>query len=611
MKNRLISYAFLKLRLKLIMSFFNNLKILNKLVIIFLVLSIIPFLVLGIFTFSKSSEVIMQEASDNSRQIVRQVSEKIDYNIKDVDKNTLLFVRNSQTQNILNSNFSKETLYKRKENQMEIESAMQTFLNTRNEIESIYIYRTDGDEFYIDNSTYNKEVRKRIVMKRTQISARAEMKNGKNDWISLNLDKGLITASRAIYDTINLNRLGLLVINIQEKYLRDLYSNIEMSPNSFFIIKNQSGEIVSTNSKLNSEELSNIIINMQKDDYNLDFTYNGKYFIAKSSCEYTGWEVLGFIPKSELVSGINKLGSNIILICVICAIISVILLVLLSSYIINPIMKLTKLMKKVEQEDFTVKAEIYSKDEVGELTNVFNNMIAKIRYLIEEVYKQQIVKKEAEFKLLQAQINPHFLYNTLDSINWIAKINGVEDISKMVVALGQLMRVSIAKGKRSVTLEQELEYINNYLVIQVMRYRDKFKVILEIDEVSKKCIVPKMLLQPIVENALVHGIERKTGKGYVIIRAVTESGNLLIDVNDDGQGMSGDKCKEILKIGDSDINTLKDEIHTGIGISNVDQRIKMLYGQEFGINIQSELGKGTKVRICLPIVIGEYEVKND
>ena len=267
------------------------------------------------------------------------------------------------------------------------------------------------------------------------------------------------------------------------------------------------------------------------------------YFITNSSCEYTGWEVLGFIPKSELLGGINKLGSSIFLIGIICAIVSIILLVLLSTYIINPIIKLTKLMKKVEQEDFSVKAEIYSKDEVGELTNVFNKMIGKIRYLIEEVYKQQIVKKEAEFKLLQAQINPHFLYNTLDSINWIAKIKGVEDISKMVVALGQLMRVSISKGKSSVTLEEEMEYINNYLVIQGMRYRDKFKVIMEIDEISKKCIVPKMLMQPIVENALVHGIERKIGKGSILIQAISEYGNLLINVIDDGLGMNEEKCK--------------------------------------------------------------------
>jgi two-component system, sensor histidine kinase YesM len=604
LKNKLNSYTYLKLRLELTVNYFKNLKILNKLIIIFLILTIIPFLILGILTFSKSSAVIMQEVSNNSKQIVRQVSDKIDYNMKEVDKNTLLFVWSSQTQTILESNFSKETLHKRKENQMELESTMQTFLNTRNEIESIYIYRTDGDEFYIDNSTYNKEVRKRLIMKRTQIAESSEMQNGKNVWISLNLNKGLITGSRVIYDTINLNKLGLLIINIQEKYLRDLYSNIEMSPNSFFIIKNQSGEVVSTNSKLNSEEINNLNKNLQKVDYNSDFTVNGNYFIVKSNCEYTGWEVLGFIPKSELVGGIIKLGSSIFVIGIICAIISIILLVLLSTYIFNPIKKLTKLMKKVEQEDFSVKAEIYSKDELGELTNVFNKMIEKIRYLIEEVYKQQIVKKEAEFKLLQAQINPHFLYNTLDSINWIAKVNGVEDISKMVVALGQLMRVSIAKGKSSVTLEEDLDYINNYFIIQRMRYRDKFKVTTEIDEVTKKCIVPKMLLQPIVENALVHGIEKKMGKGSILIRAGIESGNLLIDVIDDGLGMNEEKCKEILKIEDLDINISKDEIHTGIGVSNVNRRIKMLFGQEFGISIQSEPGKGTRVQICLPKEFG-------
>lgn len=587
-------------------EYFKNLKIQYKLIAIFLVLLIIPFSVLGLLSYYKSSSVILQDVTENSRQIVKQVSDKIDYNMKEIDKNTLLFVWSSQTQAILSSLYSQETLYKRRANQMELESAIQTFLNTRLEIESVYIYREDGDEFFIDDSTYNKDIRKRIIMKRTEIITEAENLKGRNNWITINKDKDLITGTRIIYDTINLNKLGVLIINIQEKYLRNLYNEAKLSPNSFFIIKNKAGEIISTNSKLNDDEINEVISNAKTEsksikDIKTSVTGNGKFFIVGQTSEFTGWEVLGVIPADELLGGIKQIGSWILLTGIVCAVIATLLLLFFSSYILQPIRGLMKLMKKVEQEDFSVKAEPMSKDELGELTVVFNKMIEKIRYLIEEVYKQQIIKTEAEFKFLQAQINPHFLYNTLDSINWIAKINGVEDISRMVVALGQLMRISIAKGKGIITLEKELDYINNYLIIQSMRYRDKFKVDINIDDNVKKCVVPKLMLQPIVENALVHGIEKKLGKGNIIVKAQARANALYINVIDDGMGMDNVQIEEVLQIEGIDNVENEDGEHTRVGISNVNRRIKMMYGNGYGVSIESEVGKGTDVQICIPI----------
>ena len=587
-------------------GYFKNIKIQYKLIIIFMVLIIVPFSVIGILSYYKSSDIIMNETINNSNLIVRQISDKIDYNMKEMDKNILLFLWGTQTQNILKSHFSKETLYKRKENQMELEAATQTFLNTRLEIDSVYIYREDGDEFYIDDSPYKMDIRNRIIMKRSNITAEAEKHNGGNCWMTWNLDKGVISSGRIIYDTINLTKLGLIIVNIQEQYFRSIYDRVHLTPASFFVIRDKSGEIISTNSGFKTEDTNKILKNItveKKREMELisSSTDGNKYFIARQTCEFTGWEVLGIIPQEELFGGISRIGSWILLTGLICGAISTVLLLLLSSYILQPVKRLTRLMKKVEQEDFSVKAEPESKDELGELTVVFNKMIEKIRYLIEEVYQQKIVKQEAEFKLLQAQINPHFLYNTLDSINWIAKMNGVEDISKMVVALGQLMRISVSKGNRFITLEQELEYINNYLVIQKMRYRDKFKVHVEVGDSLKKCIVPKLMLQPIVENALVHGIEKKIGKGNIYIRAVEDNGNLLLSIVDDGVGMDRNTLEDIMKRESITAEENTDFIHTGLGMPNVDKRIKMMYGNMFGLRIDSEAGKGTEVHILLPL----------
>ena len=590
---------------------FKDLKIQYKLIAIFMVLIIVPFSVLGILSYYKSSDIIMKETMNNSNQIVRQIADKIEYNMMEMDKNVLLFLWGSQIQNILKGDFSKETLYKRKANQMELEAAIQTFLNTRLEIESVYIYRADGDEYFIDDSPNKKDIRKRIIMKRWDIMSNAEKLNGKNYWMTWNLDKGMISSGRTVYDTINLTKLGLIIVNIQEKYFKSIYDGVHLSPTSFFVIRDKAGEIISTNSSIKQEDIYKILSNMSVSrQRNMELMSSssdrGRYFIVSEVCDFTGWEVLGVIPQEELLGGIFQIGSWILFIGLVCGVISTILLLLLSSYILQPIKRLTRLMKRVEQEDFSVKAEAESKDELGELTVVFNKMIEKIRYLIEEVYQQKIVKQEAEFKLLQAQINPHFLYNTLDSINWIAKMNGVEDISRMVVALGQLMRISVSKAKKFMTLEQELEYINNYLVIQGMRYRDKFRVNISIPDSLKKCIVPKLMLQPIVENALVHGIEKKLGKGIIYIKAAEEEGGLSIDVADDGVGMDRDTLCQILKKESTDDGENTDYIHTGLGIHNVDKRIKMMYGGQYGLKIKSDIGKGTEVRIFLPI---RYESK--
>jgi len=588
-----------------IAKYFINLSIRYKLILIYIPLTIIPFLVLTGMSYFKSSSIILREAVMNSEQLVKQVADKVDYNFKEIDKNMLLLAWDDKTMNILKSHYSVETLSKRKANQIELEAAMQTFLNTRLEIESVYIYRHDGDEYYIDQTTFNKDVRKKILMKKTELISEAEEYMGKNKWIAMNLEKGLITGIRIIYDPITLEKLGILITNVQESYLRSLYDDIRVNKNSFFVIRDVDGTILSTNSSLNEREIYSILKGMKSStgqlaNYTSSLNVSGKFFIIGRTCNFTEWEILNIIPRDELLEGIRQNRVWIFLVALLCIIISTLLLLLFSSYIVNPIKQLIKVMKKVEKEDFSVSAEPTSQDEFGELTLVFNKMIKRIRYLIEEVYQQKIIKQEAEFKLLQAQINPHFLYNTLDSINWIAKMNGVEDISKMVIALGQLMRISISKGKKEITLAQEIEYINNYLLIQSMSYRDKFKVVIDVEEDMKNCILPKLILQPVVENALVHGIEKKLGKGVLIIKASCQSSKLVIDVIDDGVGMDPVQAKKILEYESAVVGEGENEIHTGIGISNVNKRIKIIYGNDYGVDIISEIGKGTDVRIVLP-----------
>jgi len=250
------------------------------------------------------------------------------------------------------------------------------------------------------------------------------------------------------------------------------------------------------------------------------------------------------------------------------------------------------------------------------LSEHFNKMVLQVQKLIQEVYQEQYLKQKAELKSLRAQINPHFLYNTLESINWMARIRNVPEIGDMVKALGDLMRASIS-GDDFVTLHDEVTNITNYLKIQKFRYGDRLEVSIGISPETGKIIVPKLILQPIVENSIVHGLEEKLEDGHIEISSTLENGDVIIIIRDDGVGMEKEKADHLNRLFSEyqpgpavsaasakvdirkDIGS-RDDMHTHIGLINVDRRIKMYYGAGYGLSVSSVKGEGTCVRAVLP-----------
>jgi two-component system sensor histidine kinase YesM len=257
---------------------------------------------------------------------------------------------------------------------------------------------------------------------------------------------------------------------------------------------------------------------------------------------------------------------------------------LLTKYISNPVNKLAKLMSSVENGDRTVKFNVKYNDEIGHLGTSFNNMVNEIHRLIDKVYKEKYLLKEAEFETLKAEINPHFLYNILNSINWMAKMGKCDDVSKMITTLGSFLRYNISKKEDVVTIDEDIKQVENYLQLQKMRYGDKFSTQIYIDPEIRQHKILKLLIQPIVENAIVHGIEPKIGKGLIKINGIKDNKNICFEVMDDGIGMNK--------------STSTGE---GLGLQNVDKRIKIHYGEEYGVYIET-LNNITCVKILIPYV---------
>jgi two-component system sensor histidine kinase YesM len=230
-------------------------------------------------------------------------------------------------------------------------------------------------------------------------------------------------------------------------------------------------------------------------------------------------------------------------------------------------------------------------------------MIEEIQKLIDMVYREQQSKREAELKTLQEQIKPHFLYNTLDTIRWMAEEHAAGDIVEVVGALTSLFRIGLAGGKEMICVRDEMEHVRSYLIIQKARYEDKFDFTLAAEDDVMPCMVLKLTLQPIVENAIYHGIKERRGRGTVHVQALRRDGMLVLRVTDDGIGMNAEKLAELRALLQTE--HAESSAHGGYGLSNVNERIRLSFGEAYGLHFVSAPGGGTTVEILLPLIAAE------
>lgn len=271
----------------------------------------------------------------------------------------------------------------------------------------------------------------------------------------------------------------------------------------------------------------------------------------------------------------------------------------LSRSIYTPIKKLHDVTRTITRNDLQALVTGDNVDEITELGMSFNIMIGKIRELLDSKIKEQENLKKAELRALQAQINPHFLYNTLDTIIWMSQANKNEQVIEIVSALSKFFRISLSKGKDWITIAEEIERTRSYLTIQKMRYRDILDFNIEMDEAVANNTILKLILQPLVENALYHGIKNKRQGGTITIRAKQKNENeILLEVEDDGIGFTAEKLAQLKTELDDDSGDIRME--SGFGIGNVNNRIRLYYGKKFGLSVRSEYNTGTCVTLVIP-----------
>lgn len=427
---------------------------------------------------------------------------------------------------------------------------------------------------------------------------------GPNRHSFFDTDDEVISLSREVQSYENGTFRGVILINLNMNKITEICNSFQEKQENFICIINDKGELVyeqqngrerfAFDEKENRQELNTALGKTKESCFRLN--YRGeKYLVTRTDMKTTGWTLISMVPYKSVMAETMAISGVMILAVAITLIVTLLLLNRILTGVVKPLKKLEKYMVQVNPDNMDQRMEILTDDEIGHLSMKFNQMMDRIRNLKEQVIEEQEDKRKYELQALQAQINPHFLYNTLDSIIWMAETND-SNIVAMTEALAKLFRISLNKGNEEISLERELEHVKNYLIIQSMRYADKFTYEISAEPGVERCRTIKLILQPIVENCIYHGIKKKRGTGKITIRAYRREQNLIIEVSDDGYGMPEEICRKIL----SDEIESENISGSGIGVKNVNERIQLRFGKKYGLSYSSEEGVGTTVTYVLP-----------
>ena len=321
-----------------------------------------------------------------------------------------------------------------------------------------------------------------------------------------------------------------------------------------------------------------------------------------SSLDSCNWKIVGVSFNDEITQAVkSQVVVGLIFALLFSAFMSAVIYFLLSRTVTRPVRRLVASMQKFEKqaETFEYKADMSNVAEFQTLSTSFEHMVLMIQSLVEKVHNEEIVLRKTELKALQAQINPHFLYNTLDSIQWMCEQDNSKDAVKIVGALAKLFRISISHGNEFIAISDELKHAESYLIIQSYRYKNQFTYSFDVDKSVLDCMCNKITIQPFIENAIYHGLDRMVDEGEIKIIVERRGKDIAIIVKDNGLGMTEEQCKAVLQKGRSDSK--------GIGVKNVDDRLKIYFGEEYGITIDSELDVGTTVTIKIPKIEKGHE----
>lgn len=574
-----------------------------RIVAIITMLTIIPLSLLGIISYNNYFNTISKLTAESVIQIAEQLNKNIEGMIDDTSK----LLELSKNQTVVDFLRNAGPTYDNAKEILELFRIYRNAYKFNPSIVGIYIIGNNGKSisendgvYYIkqkkldQNLTYNE-----VINNDDGVSI---LSGHIPDYTENNNNGQVISVAQVIKEKVTHEVVGIMIIDLDISLIKDLCRSVKIGDSGYFFILNRNGEPVFNPGKdynLYKKEYDWNKVLSKDGGQTISKIHNKKYLIVNNVFAKTEWQIIGQVPLNEIMKGAYDLRNITIMILMVCIILIFIMMIFISDNLTRPIRNLRRTMKLAEMGNLEVRAVCKSNDEIAELCTAFNKMIIEIKQLLDDSIKEHEELKKSELKLLQSQINPHFLYNTLDAILWLAEAKENAKVIELVDALSKFFRIALSKGRDYISVGDEVEHCRSYLIIQKIRYEDVLDYEIEISEEIINLMVLKLILQPIVENAIYHGIKNKRGGGKISLKGYLNGASVIFEVIDGGIGIGDERLKQIQEELESD-QSLSEIKKRGFGLYNVDRRIKLYYGREYGVSISSEYGNGTVVRISIP-----------
>ncbi|RIX53179.1 sensor histidine kinase [Paenibacillus nanensis] len=568
----------------------------NQIFIGFMLIMVMVLTSVGLYAYDKVAAMLRNNAEKHIQQTAVQASGQLDVLLRGIDTLTAQIATSASVQTMLTRMLDGDEITFPERQLLQQDVRKQEAYGTG--IRSLELYTTDYQRVLpLTNVSLINRVRPDWIFK-------ADLARG--DIVFLGMDPDFPDVVIAMRHVRLIDRsfahAGYLMVQIDKSYfgLTDAAANASADINlreSLGLLDEQGRIIVS-----DFQDEQNIAARIGENSDETLTLNDDEYFVVERLSERTGWKIIILTPVASVMEGITVLRTAIIVSVMVGGVLFLILTFILSTMITRPILNLIKAMRGARFGTLKPIPIQTATMEINELGNTYNQMVISLNELIEVVYQKEIIQSRTELKALQAQINPHFLFNTLEAFYWALDEKGDEELAHIVVAMSGLFRYVISRPDEDewVTVGDEMDHAERYLKIMEMRMLDRLSWRIDADEASRKVPIPKLLVQPLVENAILHGVEQRVGHGTVIVKVKPSEkpGYTRIEVSDDGPGMSDEKLKTLLEA--LERGQSESEKGKGVGLANVEKRLHLYYDSDTGLIIRSEAGKGTTMAFEIP-----------
>ncbi|WP_244208931.1 cache domain-containing sensor histidine kinase [Paenibacillus ferrarius] len=571
----------------------------TKIALAFSCLILCTTVILSYSAYRLSTAAVTDTSLEYTKQLIDQVDKNIQTYIGNMESIATLSLSNTDLKRYLALNNPNESDGKQLANQ--ISSYFHTIVASRNDIASILFAGSNGalvsDRTGSEFKPFSELVAQEWYAKASKGSGEVTISSSHVQHLYPDEYKWVVSISKQMPNPLPGAASGVLLVDLNYNVINDLCNQIQLGQRGYVFILDQTGDLIFhpqqqlIYSGLKFEDIPTLMQAKEGTFYTQETESNKIYTVSTTSF---GWKIVGVTYAGDLIGNKKEMQLTSLMWGGIALIIALTISILLSITLTRPIKQLEVHMKQVEKGDFDIRVDVEGANEISKLSRTFNLMIAKIKELMNQTLEDQEVKRISELKALQAQIQPHFLYNTLDSIIWMAEMEKVDEVVTMTSALSKLLRSSISKGEELIPIAVELQHIQNYLTIQNIRYRNKFTYAIEVDSDLLSSSILKIILQPLVENAIYHGMKHLPERGHIRITGRRIGGMIELKVIDNGVGMSEEQLKGLT------LKTRQTESGKGFGLHNVNHRIQLYFGELYGLQFESELEEGTTVTVRIP-----------